>query len=358
MKRHGFTILELIVAMLIASIVMMMLLSALRGAGTFQTSVDDFVHVGYRATIAQRQLTRDFIAAFIPVQAQEQKKEEEQKTEKEPDEKTEKTTDAEKKQKGGKKEDGPEKEKKKPLENVFVAGHENKRFSFVSCISSNPMETYWSEKTGSPKPRVVRIYYYLEPNKENKKNFTLFRQEGTDLEMAPYQKKGEKAPRGYPLINDIKNMTVEYGVTIEQKKEGADKNAKVEREYKISAEWTSNRKKEKEQKKQDEQPEEPKRGEKKEPELPLIPHWVKITLDLWDNKQTNSRLFTFIIPIPIDSLEHKDEKKEQKKPAKKETTEDGEKQIDKKDQQQKKTESQATVTLEEVDGKQMYVVRL
>lgn len=358
MIKHGFTIIELIIAMLIASIVSMMLLSALKQAGTFQASVDDFVHVAYRATIAQRQLNRDLAGAFIPVQAEKKEEKAEnkedagadiEKTDKE--KKTKKADAATKEQKEGK-----EKEKKKPLEGVFVGGQANKKFSFITCITSNPMEVYWSKSTGQPKPRIGRIYYYLEPEKDNKKSFTLWRQEGTDLELAPYQKKSPDAPRGYPLISGIKTMSVEYGIVIEHKKEDEkEKKAeakKPEYEYKTFTEWTSDRKKEKDAKKQEQQDEEAKK--KKEPELPLIPHWIKVMLELWDTKQKSSRIFTFVIPILIDSLEHKDEKKEpQKEKADKETDEEQKKKGEK---EQKQKKSEEIVSVQKIEQTRIYVV--
>lgn len=334
--KYGFMLIELIVATLIASVIGTLLLTALSQETRFQQVIDMMVDTSLRVGIAGNQLEKDFMGAFIPMQAR--LKEEQDKDENEPADKNKKTAETKKedtsKKEAPKAEPKKEKVKKpaeKPLEKIFYGTTKEGHLDTLTFVTNNPLTVFVGKDVGVVKPKVVRVQYLLKPENEKEKNssFVLIRQESTELDLAKYTN-----VKSYELIGGIKECTVTYTARIKKEEPkaqqapaqaGAEKTAgkqqtenvasaqkpKVEYEYKVLKEWVS------------EQKEEGAKGSNQEEakKFPRIPYMIEIKMTLWNMQRNKTEDFVFMFELPIDpSVEKKEkEKKEPEKQPEKET---------------------------------------
>jgi type II secretory pathway pseudopilin PulG len=241
--NKGFVLIELVIATLIASMISILLLTALQQATKSQAVIDNNIDIHTRAIIFFQQFEKDIMGAFVPVQ--------------------------------GYKESTHNKLQKKPLlDYIFYSSNQNQKLETLTFITTNPLAVYWGEKTGSAKPRVARIVYRLNPDNEKKESFVLFRQEGSDLPFPLYKKENIKGARAYQLINGIKNLSIDYAIPEDQK----DKGKKLT--YKIVNTWNW--------------PSKEKQEKIKEPPLPKF---ITVILTLWDNNYQNDVSFTFTFSL-------------------------------------------------------------
>src|SRR5690606_20309933 len=187
--KYGFMLIELIIATLIASMIGSLLLTALYQGGRSQAAIDTMFETSVRVGIVTGQLEKDFMGAFVPVQARikdEKEEDEESSTAKPPASKsTEKkpvSTDKDSK------EEKVSKPAEKPLEKIFYSINKGTRLDHVTFITNNPLAVFVGKDVGVVKPKVVRVQYTLkaEDEKQKKDTFTLFRQEGTELDLSKF----------------------------------------------------------------------------------------------------------------------------------------------------------------------------
>lgn len=303
--KHGFMLIELIIATLIASMVAGILLTALAQGMRFQTAVDNIVDTSLRIGIVSNQLEKDLMGAFVPVQASSATIDEEE-------DQDEDASAVDNKQVDNKKPDDKKsgaKEKQKPLEKIFYATHKEGNLDTLTFITNNPLVVFVGKDVGIVKPKIVRVQYTLKPEADNPKSYILYRQESNELDLAEY-----KNVRAYEVIGGIKSLSIDYTARIEKKPssakatadkqetgkaaEGQQKEKKVEYEYKTSKDWVSERKKE---------------GEKtQEQEFPRIPYNVEIKMALWDKQDNHDKEFTVCCEIPVDSVPEKKPEKPKK----------------------------------------------
>jgi len=317
--KSGFSLLELIIATLIASLVSTLLMTSLYQSGKYQVIVDTIVDMSMRVNIVSVLLEKDLIGAFIPVQAKmrDQKKEEMQSAEKEP-----LVAKKSLKESSQESDEGGEIAKKnkpapKPIEKIFYSTNKDKHLDVFTFITNNPRAAYVSSDTGVVKPHVVRVQYAVKPEEgyEKKDSFTLFRQEGTELDMGNF-----KNVREYEVLSGIKDITVMFtarlekkenntpagepsGKKEEEKKTPQKKQApqKKEYEYKTMAEWVSEQKEQK---------------DSKAAEFPRIPYFVEIKLSLWNKEHTQYQDFVLSYEIPTNTAPVKIVKEKKQKKAK------------------------------------------
>src|SRR3990172_5136292 len=79
--KQGFTLIELVIAMLFGGIILSVLFNSFFVATRVSRMVDTTVSQDLRIALLQNQLEKDLVSAFIPFQAQEEKKAEEKKVE-------------------------------------------------------------------------------------------------------------------------------------------------------------------------------------------------------------------------------------------------------------------------------------
>ncbi len=256
--KKGFILIELLIATLIAGMISVLLLTALQQTNKFQAVIDDNIDIYTRATIFHRQLEKDIMGAFVPVQAYKQL-----------------TND--------------KKQKKPPLDYVFYSINRDKRLDILTFITTNPLAVYWGAKAGSAKPRVARVVYQLQPEDEKKTSFILFRQEGSELAFAHYKKDNPKAPRAYQLINGIKDLSVTYTIVEEQE----DPNKKPS--YKTVNTWNW-----------------PQKNQQNKKEEPPLPQFITVNLALWDNDYKRDVSFTFTFTLLIEAKKEQSSQMQQK----------------------------------------------
>src|SRR5438445_6421826 len=131
--KHGFMLIELIVATLISSMVAGILLTALSQGMRFQTAVDNIVDTSLRIGIVSNQLEKDLMGAFVPVQAERSDKDDEEDQDEEApavDNKKPDNNKVDDKKAGAK-------EKQKPLEKIFYATNKEGNFDTLTFITNN-----------------------------------------------------------------------------------------------------------------------------------------------------------------------------------------------------------------------------
>jgi len=317
--KYGFMLIELIVATLIASMIGTLLLTALSQATRFQRSVDLMVDTSLRVGIASHQLEKDFMGAFIPTQAQVEKKEDKKETAEKAGGEKKEGKESQEKQATGEKETKVKKPAEKPIEKIFYGTNKDNHLDILTFITNNPLTVFVGKDVGVVKPKVVRVQYSLKPENEKEKKsdtFVLMRQESTELDLAKYTN-----VRSYELIGGIKECTVTYTARIKKEDEakkaaaanggdkdkGAAKGAgaqkeKVQYEYKTMPEWVSEQKEEA-GKKQSDQEEAP---------FPRIPYMMEIKMVLWDMQHNNTHDCVLSFMLPTDFSVTKKEKKDKK----------------------------------------------
>jgi len=295
--KHGFTLLELIIATMVGSMVCGILLTALMQSARFQTIIDTDIDFSSRMGVVAHQLEKDLEGCFIPVQAEEvadagaaptdDKKKSDDKNKKEsgqPDPGTQKIG---------------EKEKPKPFEKIFYSTNKSGNLDTLTFITNNPLTTYVGKDVGQARPYVVRVQYSLKPEPGVKDSYILVRQESAELAIEKY-----KNIREFEVIGGIKSCTVTFTARIkkEDKSEKTDKPVKLSYEYKTFNEWVSEQKKD---------------ADKEKSSLPRIPSTVEITLSLFDMQNKKDQKYIITCHIPVDFMEPAQEDTRQEDQSKK-----------------------------------------
>lgn len=296
MNKSGFTLIELLIATVLASIVATILFSALYQVNRFVPLIDNMTGIVEKAALLNAQLERDLSGVTVPLEfyARQPKKDEQKKN---PE--AVKKEEAQKKEKEAQDKTKKEEEKPKPpLEKVFYGVNKDGMLHQLSFITTNPLQVYWSDKSGGARPRMARVLYTLKPEpskqKNAKKSYVLVRQESANLEFDALAS-GQSA-KEMVVIDGIKSCTVEYTSIITddtqsaeqeegeketgQKESGAQNPQAKKRSVKKNPDWLG--KKEESEEKQ---------------KLPLVPSMVEFTVALWDAKKVRSRTYPFKIKI-------------------------------------------------------------
>jgi type II secretory pathway component PulJ len=288
--KQGFMLLELMIATLIAAMVAGILLSVLSQTNRAQLKIDTMIDLSTRGAVAAHQLEKDLLGAFIPVQAQEKKKDKDNKvkTEEQP------KKDA-KEQKAEQKDNNNKQAKKEPkvIEKIFYSINKGANLDTLTFITNNPLTVFVGKDVGEVKSKVARVQYSLRPEKDIKDSFALFRQESSELDLEQFKTIRENA-REYELIGGIKSCTIKFIARIEKKQEQKpaeqgkqQEQQKKEYEYKELHEWVS------EQKKSED-------GDKHKQEFPRIPYSVEIRFLLWDQQYKKTKEFVVACIILTD----------------------------------------------------------
>ncbi len=232
--RRGITLIDVLIALAIGSVLTLLLYGALAQTSRVVRFVDALTGITTDLLFAGDRLSKDIQGAFVPIQGQLEKS-------------SERKEEAQKKegaQDGAQKEKTDDKQKKERMTDVFIVNDLSKGVRnakvLLTFISSNPLIVY-----GESTPRVVRVVYMLEPNKEDSNLFELIRYESLELPLKTFKEhQAKKSVRGYPLLTRIRQIAVtaiaRKTESEEEKKEKAkkqetdlkDKKAKEEKKKK------------------------------------------------------------------------------------------------------------------------------
>jgi prepilin-type N-terminal cleavage/methylation domain-containing protein len=264
--KAGFTLIELLFVLVFSSIIISSLFTVFFQANRASLLAQNIINLDTRFSIINNQLEKDLSGVFVPVRAQMNSlknatQEASKKDGNEPEEKKQET---------------------KPLKEVFWGSNKGDLLSELTFITNNPVRVYEYAKNAPVKPRMVRVFYRLVPDKHNKDAFSLIRQEGAELEVSRYKPEGVNAINGYEIANNIKSIMAYYNVPIMKEEKERIKDTKQRQqpiEYEALKEWRSD---------------DPKNIQKKRPQ---IPQSVTMTFVLWDNEHEQERSYTFMYPI-------------------------------------------------------------
>lgn len=289
MKYPGFTLVEVLVATLVASLLSMFLMAALYEINRIVPIVDQAVIMNEDIALVHAQLERDFSGVTAPVEWYVRKPKNGQK----PSSQAEEEENEE--------EEGSDMatKAKRPLEKLFYSQNKQNMFDHVTFITTNPLNIYWSAKVGSAKPRVVRVRYLVKEEtggKRSEKSYVLVRQESPKLDYAALNNK--EVVKEYEVLHNIQSITASYTAVIEEQAEGqvsAKKEAaakeKKKREIKKVAEWVEKKESE----------------ENTSTKMPPVPRLAEYTITLWDTKQKKSRTYILTLRIPAEIAQERKE---------------------------------------------------
>jgi len=255
--HHGSILLEIIIGIAISSLIGVALMNTFFQSNTMVQVLDDIFTRDRRTSIMNHIVERDISGIFIPeyVPVKEKKA-------------TSKPTPP-----------GQQPQKKEPepartLEKVFYAVHGGDgNLKTLSFITTSVLGAY-----GVAKPRIARVVYRVDEikgEKDAKKTaYKLTRQESDNLDFDAFKPDAAKPIRAFEIVDNVKNITCEYGVLTKKDKKT---------ELKLSKEWLSDEK--------------GKSKDKKQEEKPKFPDIMILHVALWDAKK--QRDFTTDIMVPI-----------------------------------------------------------
>lgn len=311
MIRQAFTLIEIIIATLIASIVAGLLFVTFSQINLTSHISERRMNFETKEAWFQYYLERDLAGACLVLQPEEEQKQaasEQQEKNKQPAKE-----DAEKKV--------PAKKAKK-IEKVFVYTHEGPRFESLNFITNNALPKFWNAKDAKLTPLIARVNYRLQEEKGNKGSFQLVRQEGAELDPDKFN---SASVRGYSLVTGIKDLTLKFTAKFieeteekkteekqptkpaqqpqQQQPQAQKKEAKkIKVTFKDVDDWNSDAI---EKNRQAAQKEKRKGAVQK-----LIPVYVEVSGSFWDDTKKKSTPFSFIVPIIAEA-----EFKKREKPA-------------------------------------------
>ena len=298
MNKPGFSLIELMIAVGIASVLGVLLFAALDQIRKLVPVVDTITQVYESAALVNMQLERDLSGVTAPTEFYARQKKEAppaQPIQKKKEEESKKNQQAK-----NAAEVKPPEPPPKPFEKLFYGTAKGDNFEQLTFITTNPLQVYWSAKAGAAKPRMARILYTLKEEKNTvpglPKSYSLVRQESKNLNYEALNKEETKAQEQI-LAQGIKSAAIEYTAVLvdetekKEKEQDAQKAAqeKKVKEIRKSFEWLD--------KTTPEKPEQPVAEQKKEKKLPLVPGQVELTISFWDIQKKRAFPFSFKIPI-------------------------------------------------------------
>lgn len=304
-KSCGFSLLEVLIAMSMSAFILLGLLQSYRSLMKYISRTGAIMSMSRRGCLVLGQMERDFSTAFIPQDQDNDGKKLENPSAVSPQNERLKEAPT------------VEKEKKLKRKTYFFAlaeeGGEVKKvddrklmpFKSVTFISTNPLQIF-----GQRKVRFVRVMYELVKNKERslkgKISYDLVRKESGNIDDAKmkidefdYEKQKKSPIRSDVVAEDVKVIYCEYT--------GIEKTKKDEKQKTAS---------ERDKKKEEDKEVTLSAWGEKEFTQGVVPKYVSVYLELWDDKLQFADNFHAIFPIltfPTPDPEE-DKKKDTKLP--------------------------------------------
>ncbi len=255
MNVKGFVLLELLIASALSAVLMGSLAAWLYQAMVYQQMINTTTTEYTRLVTFNSIFARDLEGSFIPMQALDQT--------------STATINATL---------STQSSQNRPLKKIeypfMLLSTNDGMLVQLTCITRNPLQGYWDGVVGQAQPRIARVVYKLEQD-ENKKSYTLFRQQGDELFLKPYVEsrniENQKSDfRAYKFIEGIASLRIQAGY------ETSDKEPSV----KMVNSW----------------PIEDNKKQNKNNVLSL-PIYIRVTIALWNDALTKQEEFSFIYPI-------------------------------------------------------------
>ncbi|MCL4361677.1 prepilin-type N-terminal cleavage/methylation domain-containing protein [Candidatus Dependentiae bacterium] len=258
--KSGFTLIELVVAISIGSILSLVLYRSLSDATTVSLRITSITDTDNQIALLYNQIDKDISTAFLPEQIfqTELKQTETPKT----DQKTT-TTGQEMKQ--------------FKIEKPFYAEIENENLKVISIINTNPLRGF-----DEVVPLIVQVAYRLVQDKESPGSFKLYRQQTSKIGTEIIDDKDMKKFRGYEIVTGLKSFKSQF--IFKNLKEGETTPEAVKLK-----EWKSDAILQKYKRQ--------------------LPEFLELEGEIQDEAKKRTRQFKFVIPILAKYQEQKIEKK-------------------------------------------------
>ena len=232
MKR-GFSLLEIMVALLIASLMSITLFQLLTTTRRAVNRITNVIEVDVPFIAFYNQLEKDIVGMFAPRSSVSYY------ASKEPE--PEKSATQGKKEQPGQQGAVPEKKKpeekkpvQKPIANVFVCEGKNDSF-FLSFITTGALVMLDKDGMPLPMPSMRRVVYLLEKDPQRPEVMRLiYRFSGNELSVDALR--SSAFTPSYELVSGIKNWEIECTV-IEMAEATAEKKASQEKKSTIMRTW-------------------------------------------------------------------------------------------------------------------------
>lgn len=314
--KPGYSLLELTIGIFLASMLAITLFQSVRNTTTTVELADDIMDLDMRVAIFHNQFARDTIGIFVPEQFPQEAPS--QETAKQPVKPGEKASSSAKApaDRPAEKEEKPEADQQqaKLPDKLFYSINEHGQLSEFTFITTNPVSVYEKATNVTVKPRMVRVQYRLLPDDQHDNAFTLYRQEVDSLEASALDKKAATPVRMYPLMHNIKKMTLSFSfpeiskpmepvsapIAGQTKPATPEAPQKTDRELHIEKITTLN--------------DWPFKTveEAQEKKAPPYPQLITVKFELWDTPRLSERTFTLVYPIASFTLLDKKKKKPKK----------------------------------------------
>ncbi|KKP36050.1 MAG: hypothetical protein UR26_C0001G0094 [candidate division TM6 bacterium GW2011_GWF2_32_72] len=243
--KPGTSMVEAMLAIAISAMLAIAIFRAFSNIKDASMMLGKAIDFDMSALILQNQLDKDIAGVFVPfisgpevndekknsknkIQSDDQTRVDKSKESDGDDKKPSKDLEGKDKKEsveGSKKSKEDEKDKVKPLEKIFFSEKSDNNIGVLTFISSNPLQVFTAigkEKIfGKPKPRIVRVYYWLEKSDDVLGAKKLMRGESVDLNYVDPTKK-TKNIRAFTIVDGVKELSFEY-TYVEVKKEKTTK---------------------------------------------------------------------------------------------------------------------------------------
>lgn len=221
MKTPGMTLIEMVIALAIASLLSLLLFQSFNQSQKTTWSLDALLDYSATVPTMYNQLDKDISTIFVPEQVFRELIEEQKKGKNKEQEKQKNTEEKETK-------------KIEKFKNIFVVAKKDKNVDFFSFLSTHSLSLF-----NEPVPNSVRVLYRLTPARNGL--FSLMRQESIKLDFPLEKFKSEKI-REYALMHGIKEFSIQLMIPEKSKEENQKESEKKseDKKYKIVEAWLPN----------------------------------------------------------------------------------------------------------------------
>jgi type II secretory pathway pseudopilin PulG len=271
-SSKGFMLLEVVIGTMIASIISMILMNALGQMTAISQQVDEMYERTFRLMMLHHQFERDIIGMCVPAQGiikEEKSTTAQNKTSPAETNSAKKTAQT---------------VQQKPIKKIFFAAvSDTQQMQQLTFITNNPVPHYWQGTVGSAKPKIVRVVYYLQPDKEHPESLTLIRQESAELHAIAFGKDAPTA-KAYAVADHIQSFSLTF--SYETVQEGDKKTTTPKTQSAQVNRWNS-----------DELLDTKKEEGIEKKYASLLPKSITISGALWNQTRTKTVPFSLTIPI-------------------------------------------------------------
>jgi prepilin-type N-terminal cleavage/methylation domain-containing protein len=283
---YGISLIEMLVVLAISSVLLTGLMMMLEQMMRAQQSTDNSTSLRMRVATLEHRLQEDLSGIFVPVFGQKAAPKSPAATQKGAPTATPNQSPA------------AEPQQKEIV--VFYAAQSEQALSVLSFITNNSALAQLAESLGKLQSRMARVTYSLVPDRRHAQSYRLVRQEIADITI-PFDPTHTQLPKdAYEVINGIASFSATFDFIVDDDKKTASETTAAAVPKKGSAKkvktvtsW----------------------DKEKEGDLPMLPRFIKVKLQLWslNYKSKYTTYFYFEIPEHILAAQAPNKEEQQRK---------------------------------------------